>query len=511
MADQISKFDGDISARTGSILASWFLFNPNGPTAYAFGYMEEGSWLRFFCRWMHFSGGETYVLDDVSASDATSANFAELTLNALIGLNNRMAMSGDEQPGPGITPLPSFVKSNGNAEIDGCLRFLVARGPAAHSTDWGRELYYLKKYGMDFFGRIGEETRETYEQLLLESETDSRIDKDFLKYTWHRHAHIDTFQNWHPGAYQSQPYSEAAFDAWWTVISSPDFVREALANFAYAWVGSIQMVEGSAFLNAVRAEGRFTAFDDVARFFDQYHLPLYPPEWTSESVRKHALPKEEQSPPQTEADQDFRHAFEAYKAHDFAEAERLYRRAAEAGVAGAQYNLAQMYFNGEGISRDLSEAAHWFERAAMQDVAQAQHNIGLAYDEGYGVDVDKTKAAFWYEKAASRGMLNSMQNLGLIYAHGEGVPQSYDRALPWLVRAAHGGLADAQQSAAAFYANGWGTEPDLVEALKWCETLSLRGFDAPSKEQLKARMTSEQVAEAQSRAQEWLQGFQGES
>jgi hypothetical protein len=185
LADQVSKFRGDIGARTGSILASWFLFNSDGPTAYAFGYIEEGRRLRFFCRWMHFSGGEIYVLNAVSASEGASANFGELTMNALIGLTNHMAMTGGN--GLGTSTLPSFVKTNGNAEIGKCLKYLIAHGPAAHSTDWGRELYYLNNYGIGRFGRIAEETRETYKQLLNQDETE---------------------------AYQSQPFSEAAFDEW---------------------------------------------------------------------------------------------------------------------------------------------------------------------------------------------------------------------------------------------------------------------------------------------------------
>jgi uncharacterized protein len=130
--------------------------------------------------------------------------------------------------------------------------------------------------------------------------------------------------------------------------------------------------------------------------------------------------------------QHFRHGFEAYNDGDFTKAGRLYRQAAEWGVARAQYNLAQMHYHGEGIPRDLAKSAFWFEQATMQGIAQAQHNIGLAYDEGYGVDVDKSRAARWYQKAAAGGMLNSMQNLGLMYANGDGVPKSYDRALPLL-------------------------------------------------------------------------------
>lgn len=512
MVDEVSRFEGDITSRTGSILASWFTFNPNGPTAYAVGYMEEADRLRFFCRWMHFTGGVTYVLDDLTVSDGLTANFAALSLGALMKLNNHMIMSSsDDRPTPGTASLPSFVKSNGNSEIDECLRHLLANGPAAHATDWGRELYYLQKYGCDLFGRSGEETRDRYEELKRESQTDPNISKEFLEFTWHRHAHLATFQNWRAGSYRSQPYSEAAFEAWWSTISRPDFVREGLAQFAHAWVGGMQFIQGGEFFNTLQEE-RLTDFDDVVAFFDAFHLPLYPPNWNIKADAGRLRPeKERRSTLQIDPNDNTKRGFEAYRVGHFHEAERLYRLAAEAGVADAQYNLAQMYFSGEGVPRDLPEAALWFERAATQGLAPAQHNIALAYDEGYGVGIDKAKAACWYEKAASRGMLNSMQNLGLMYAHGEGLPQDYERALFLFVQAANGGLPDAQQSAAASYANGWGAEPDLVEALKWCEVLSLRGFDAPYKQKLEARMTPEQVLDARSMAKEWLTGFQQSS
>ena len=32
----VTLYEGDFSSLTGSILASWFLVNPNGPTAYTF-------------------------------------------------------------------------------------------------------------------------------------------------------------------------------------------------------------------------------------------------------------------------------------------------------------------------------------------------------------------------------------------------------------------------------------------------------------------------------------------
>jgi hypothetical protein len=278
VADQVSEFEGDITSRTGSILASWFLFNPNGPTAYAFGYMEEEDMIRFFCRWVHFTGSATCVLNDFSARHGLSANFAEWSLDALIKLYNHLVTAGSEhQSAPQAEPLPSFVKCNGNPAIDRCLRLVLAHSPAAQARDWGRELYYIKKYGSDLFGRAGEETRESYEELAREAQTDPRIEKDFLEFTWHRHAHIDSFRNWSPGSYRSLPFSDAAFHTWWSTISGADFVRKAQAQFAEAWVGSMQFIQGDEFFKSLEEDGSLTDFYDLAQFFDRFHLPIYPP------------------------------------------------------------------------------------------------------------------------------------------------------------------------------------------------------------------------------------------
>ena len=49
-----------------------------------------------------------------------------------------------------------------------------------------------------------------------------------------------------------------------------------------------------------------------------------------------------------------------------AEAAKWYRKAAEQGLAGAQYCLGACYNNGEGVEQDFEEAAKWFRKAAEQ-------------------------------------------------------------------------------------------------------------------------------------------------
>ncbi len=85
------------------------------------------------------------------------------------------------------------------------------------------------------------------------------------------------------------------------------------------------------------------------------------------------------------------------------EAVRLYRLAAEQGLAIAQYSLGEMYFYGSGVPRSFEETAKWFTMAAEQGLALAQYRLGLCYERGEGVPQSDSKAVKWYRLAAFAG------------------------------------------------------------------------------------------------------------
>ena len=43
----------------------------------------------------------------------------------------------------------------------------------------------------------------------------------------------------------------------------------------------------------------------------------------------------------------------------------------------AQYALGSCYANGEGVEKDLTEAVIWYRKAADQGLAEAQFNLGF--------------------------------------------------------------------------------------------------------------------------------------
>jgi TPR repeat protein len=91
---------------------------------------------------------------------------------------------------------------------------------------------------------------------------------------------------------------------------------------------------------------------------------------------------------------------------------------ANAGDAGAQFNLGVSYERGNGVPQDYKKAVEWYLKAANQGYATAQYNLGVMYYEGEGVPQDYTKAAEWFLKAANQGDTEAQYNLGLTHLKG---------------------------------------------------------------------------------------------
>ena len=53
----------------------------------------------------------------------------------------------------------------------------------------------------------------------------------------------------------------------------------------------------------------------------------------------------------------------------------LYQKAANLGVDFAQYKLALMYENGNGIEKDMNQAIYWYKKSAEQGDEDAQNKL----------------------------------------------------------------------------------------------------------------------------------------
>ena len=140
-------------------------------------------------------------------------------------------------------------------------------------------------------------------------------------------------------------------------------------------------------------------------------------------------------------------AFDAYDRGDLAAASRVFRALALAGDSQAQYELAQLYDYGEGVTQNHQVAALWYRRAADHGHVDAQLQLGLMYQTGEGRPRDPVRARFWYRQAALRGDDEAQLLLGVLHAEGLGVRRDPTRALAWFRVSAHHGNDNAAQRA----------------------------------------------------------------
>ncbi|WP_049832244.1 tetratricopeptide repeat protein [Aeromonas media] len=65
------------------------------------------------------------------------------------------------------------------------------------------------------------------------------------------------------------------------------------------------------------------------------------------------------------------------------------------------------YANGQGVPQDAVQAAVWCSKAAEQGLAEAQYALGDMFLIGCGVLRDYQQARAWYRKAAEQGHANA--------------------------------------------------------------------------------------------------------
>ena len=152
-----------------------------------------------------------------------------------------------------------------------------------------------------------------------------------------------------------------------------------------------------------------------------------------------------------------------------------YKMAAEQGLAKAQFNLAICYDNGEGTAVNKPEAFRWYKAAAEQGIAVAQNNLAVCYNNGEGTAVNKPEAFRWYKKAAEQGMAIAQNNLGFCYEIGAGTAVNKTEAVCWYKAAARQRYTSAQYNLARCYENGIGTEVNKTEAFRWYKAAAYQG------------------------------------
>ncbi len=120
---------------------------------------------------------------------------------------------------------------------------------------------------------------------------------------------------------------------------------------------------------------------------------------------------------------------------DFDTAFLEFSAAAEAGLDVAQYNLAILYFTGQGVDQDFELAFKWTEAAALQGHVNAQFNLGSLYFDGNGVKQSNILGMEWFKSSGRAGHAGSAFALAEMYREGERVSKDLVEAHAWAAKA----------------------------------------------------------------------------
>ncbi|HET9843090.1 MAG TPA: tetratricopeptide repeat protein [Gammaproteobacteria bacterium] len=201
-----------------------------------------------------------------------------------------------------------------------------------------------------------------------------------------------------------------------------------------------------------------------------------------------------------------------------------FEQAADLGHPDAQFNLAILYLEGDGIEKNEEKAYDWFLQASEQDhkeanaylafmnllgiataydpkVAielyisslednttpiaqeenikdpvldaaekgnpQAQYEIGLRFLHGDGVKKDSIEAFEWLQEAATLNHNPAQYELGMMFLEGKGVAQDSKTAIHWLTKAAENNNPQAQYELGLLYFTGKFLQKNVQQAYAW--------------------------------------------
>jgi TPR repeat protein len=179
-----------------------------------------------------------------------------------------------------------------------------------------------------------------------------------------------------------------------------------------------------------------------------------------------------------------------------------YFKLAKRGDVEAQFDLGEMYYNGEIVEKDFEKSFYWYSKAAEQGNAEAQYNLGIMYNNGRGVEKDFEKASQWYLKSAEQGYAPAQYNLSIMYYNGKIIPPDLQKSFYWCSKAAEQGYAAAQYDLGIMN-NGRSVEKDFRKSFYLCSKAAEQGNAEAQCELGEIYENSEEVPQDLNEALRW--------
>ncbi|MGL4489736.1 MAG: tetratricopeptide repeat protein [Rhizobiaceae bacterium] len=182
---------------------------------------------------------------------------------------------------------------------------------------------------------------------------------------------------------------------------------------------------------------------------------------------------------------------------DTVKAKAYLEKAVAANHTLAAFNLAQLTFSEAKTDEQRKSAFDLFQRAANAGLADAQYAVSQFLANGTaGVPFDEVKARSWLEKAAVQNYDTAQLDLGSWLIDGVGGKKNYDAGFLWTKRAAEIGNVEAQRRLAHLYEDGIGNPGDQIAAAAWYVLARRAGLQDKALDNLLDGLTPEELKKA---------------
>ena len=144
--------------------------------------------------------------------------------------------------------------------------------------------------------------------------------------------------------------------------------------------------------------------------------------------------------------------------------------------SAGQFCMGNMLFAGSGVAKDQAHAFKWYAKAADQGLAPAQFQLAWMYWHGTGVPTDKILAVDWLKKVVAQGVPPAQAMLGEIYLINDTPVADVPQGIQLLNKAVQGGSLRAMQLLGSLYLRGEHVNVDLPKARQLLEQAAERNY-----------------------------------
>ncbi len=150
-------------------------------------------------------------------------------------------------------------------------------------------------------------------------------------------------------------------------------------------------------------------------------------------------------------------------------------------LSQAAFELADLYYKGEGTEQNGDKAAEFLAAAAELKNPQAQYLLG---EYAYTDDPARYEDAFaWFSNAAAQGHVQAQYMTGFMLLQGQGTAKSVPLAIRFFEQAAQQNDPSAQYVLGQIYMKGLGVRRSPRQGRAWLEKAVENGSE-PAKEML---------------------------